>query len=494
MDGLRRRSRWVRLNKPRVINEVSTSSTTDICRSFLAKDLVLGGLGARADDHQVDVDVRRPGGAPGDAVGDVVGDQRVRRRRRRPRRPLLLRRRGTGSARTPRSRTMPGAISVTRTGWPMSSSRSVSVSAGDAVLGRGVAAAALVDDAAGRRAHDDDVPAPLATSAGSSAWVTCSVPMHVDLVHRPPVVGVGLGDGSSAERAAGVVDQHVAARAADLGRERGDRRVVGDVAGRPRCRRSRRRSASSRSARRAAQTTSKPSARQAAGGGRADAAAGPGDDRGPRSCRPILPRIAHARVRRTESGRIGDGIGPGRARPAADRRSEVRMTCVLPAAPPRAPPRGHAQRAHLARSTSPGTGDAGGMNVYVVELSRRLAAAGHRGRDLHPRHPGDLPPRRRAGARRHRPPRRRRAVRGAGQGRPAGPAVRVHPRRAAGRGGARAGLLRPRPLALLAVRPGRLRWPRERWGVPLVHSMHTMAKVKNAALADGRHPRAGRPR
>ena len=34
---------------------------------------------------------------------------------------------------------------------------------------------------------------------------------------------------------------------------------------------------------------------------------------------------------------------------------------------------------------------------------------------------------------------------------------------------------------------------RDRWGVPLVHSMHTMAKVKNAALADGRHPRADGP-
>ena len=33
----------------------------------------------------------------------------------------------------------------------------------------------------------------------------------------------------------------------------------------------------------------------------------------------------------------------------------------------------------------------------------------------------------------------------------------------------------------------------ERWGVPLVHTMHTMAKVKNAALADGRRPRAARP-
>nr|WP_246304956.1 D-inositol-3-phosphate glycosyltransferase [Nocardioides thalensis] len=29
---------------------------------------------------------------------------------------------------------------------------------------------------------------------------------------------------------------------------------------------------------------------------------------------------------------------------------------------------------------------------------------------------------------------------------------------------------------------------RDRWGVPLVHSMHTMAKVKNAALADGDTP------
>ena len=29
---------------------------------------------------------------------------------------------------------------------------------------------------------------------------------------------------------------------------------------------------------------------------------------------------------------------------------------------------------------------------------------------------------------------------------------------------------------------------RDRWGVPLVHSMHTMAKVKNAWLADGDTP------
>ncbi len=28
----------------------------------------------------------------------------------------------------------------------------------------------------------------------------------------------------------------------------------------------------------------------------------------------------------------------------------------------------------------------------------------------------------------------------------------------------------------------------DRWRTPLVHAMHTMAKVKNAALAAGRHP------
>ena len=41
---------------------------------------------------------------------------------------------------------------------------------------------------------------------------------------------------------------------------------------------------------------------------------------------------------------------------------------------------------HTSPLDQPGTGDAGGMNVYVVELARRLAAARHRGRHLHPRH------------------------------------------------------------------------------------------------------------
>ncbi|HMC68544.1 MAG TPA: glycosyltransferase, partial [Mycobacteriales bacterium] len=36
---------------------------------------------------------------------------------------------------------------------------------------------------------------------------------------------------------------------------------------------------------------------------------------------------------------------------------------------------------------------------------------------------------------------------------------------------------------------GQVGWlAKERWGVPLVHSMHTMAKVKNASLAEGDAP------
>ena len=41
---------------------------------------------------------------------------------------------------------------------------------------------------------------------------------------------------------------------------------------------------------------------------------------------------------------------------------------------------------HTSPLDQPGTGDAGGMNVYVVETARRLAEPRRRGRDLHPGH------------------------------------------------------------------------------------------------------------
>ncbi len=41
---------------------------------------------------------------------------------------------------------------------------------------------------------------------------------------------------------------------------------------------------------------------------------------------------------------------------------------------------------------------------------------------------------------------------------------------------------------------GQVGWlAKDRWGVPLVHSAHTLAKVKNAMLADGRPARAPGP-
>ena len=143
---------------------------------------------------------------------------------------------------------------------------------------------------------------------------------------------------------------------------------------------------------------------------------------------------------------------------------------------------------HTSPLDQPGTGDAGGMNVYVIELARQLAAARHRGRHLHPRHDLGAAAGRRGRRRRPGPPHHRRPVRGADQGRAARAAVRLRPRGAARRGGAAGRPLRRRALPLLAQRPGRARWRATggacRWCTP----MHTMAKVKNDALADGDTP------
>ncbi|MFO6452666.1 MULTISPECIES: D-inositol-3-phosphate glycosyltransferase [unclassified Aeromicrobium] len=143
--------------------------------------------------------------------------------------------------------------------------------------------------------------------------------------------------------------------------------------------------------------------------------------------------------------------------------------------------------AHTSPLDQPGTGDAGGMNVYVLELSRRLAARGI-----------EVEVFTRATSR-HLPP-----VVEAADG------IRVHHVAAGPFEGLTKGDL---PSQLCAFVRDVLRveaWHepgyfdlvhshywlsgqvgtvlRERWGVPLVHSMHTMAKVKNAALATGDTP------
>ncbi|GAA1223679.1 D-inositol-3-phosphate glycosyltransferase [Kitasatospora nipponensis] len=142
---------------------------------------------------------------------------------------------------------------------------------------------------------------------------------------------------------------------------------------------------------------------------------------------------------------------------------------------------------HTSPLHQPGTGDAGGMNVYIVELAKRLAGLGVEVEVFTRTTASDLPP----------------IVELA-------PGVLVRHVTA----GPYEGLVKEDlPAQLCAFTHGVLRteaghrpghydlvhshywlsgqvgWlAAERWGVPLVHTMHTMAKVKNAALAQGDTP------
>jgi D-inositol-3-phosphate glycosyltransferase len=142
---------------------------------------------------------------------------------------------------------------------------------------------------------------------------------------------------------------------------------------------------------------------------------------------------------------------------------------------------------HTSPLHQPGTGDAGGMNVYIVELSKRLAELGVEVEIFTRATTGALPP----------------TV-------DLAPGVLVRHVDA----GPYEGLAKEElPAQLCAFthgvlqaeashRPGyydlvhshywlsgQVGWlSAERWGVPLVHTMHTMAKVKNAALAEGDTP------
>jgi D-inositol-3-phosphate glycosyltransferase len=142
---------------------------------------------------------------------------------------------------------------------------------------------------------------------------------------------------------------------------------------------------------------------------------------------------------------------------------------------------------HTSPLHQPGTGDAGGMNVYVVELAKRLAE-----RDIEV----EIFTRSTAGARR--------------------PSVELAPGVLVRHvdAGPYEGLAKEElPAQLCAFTHGLMRaWAgqrpghydlvhshywlsghvgwlaAERWGVPLVHAMHTMAKVKNASLAENDAP------
>jgi D-inositol-3-phosphate glycosyltransferase len=140
--------------------------------------------------------------------------------------------------------------------------------------------------------------------------------------------------------------------------------------------------------------------------------------------------------------------------------------------------------AHTSPLEQPGDGDAGGMNVYVLELSRQLASRGIEV-EIFTR-----------ATSRHQP-----------QLVEAEPGVRVHHVAAGPFEGLQkndlpsqlCSFVRDVLRAEVEREPGHFDlvhshyWlsgqvgtvARERWDVPLVHTMHTMAKVKNAMLAEG---------
>jgi D-inositol-3-phosphate glycosyltransferase len=142
---------------------------------------------------------------------------------------------------------------------------------------------------------------------------------------------------------------------------------------------------------------------------------------------------------------------------------------------------------HTSPLDQPGTGDAGGMNVYVIELSKRLAQRGIDVDIFTRATSSSLPPVMRTGEGvtvRH-------ITAGPYEGLSKGELpgqlctfAREVLRAEAGHDEGHYDAVHSH--YWLSGQVGAL--ARDRWGVPLVHSMHTMAKVKNDALAEGDTP------
>lgn len=142
---------------------------------------------------------------------------------------------------------------------------------------------------------------------------------------------------------------------------------------------------------------------------------------------------------------------------------------------------------HTSPLHQPGTGDAGGMNVYIVELARRLAANGVEVEIFTRSTTAALPPQAELapGV----------LVRHVDAGPYEGLAKEDLPAQlCAFTHGVMQAWAGHRPGYYDLVHShywlsGHVGWlAAQRWGVPLVHAMHTMAKVKNAALAEGDTP------
>lgn len=165
-----------------------------------------------------------------------------------------------------------------------------------------------------------------------------------------------------------------------------------------------------------------------------------------------------------------DSLPPGLVEPDAARPFRIAMVSV-----------------HTSPLEQPGTGDAGGMNVYVLELSRALARRGAQV-EIYTRATSSAQPK----------------VTDAEPGIrvihvSAGPYEGLDKNDLPGQLCAfAAGVLRAeahRPEGWYDVLhthywlSGQVGWlAAERWDVPLVHTMHTMARVKNASLAPGDAP------
>jgi D-inositol-3-phosphate glycosyltransferase len=142
---------------------------------------------------------------------------------------------------------------------------------------------------------------------------------------------------------------------------------------------------------------------------------------------------------------------------------------------------------HTSPLHQPGTGDAGGMNVYIVELARRLAAIDIEVEIFTRATTAALPPvvELSPGV----------LVRHVDAGPYEGLAKEDLPAQlCAFTHGVMRAWAGHRPGYYDLVHShywlsGHVGWlAAERWGAPLVHAMHTMAKVKNAALAEGDTP------
>ena len=166
-------------------------------------------------------------------------------------------------------------------------------------------------------------------------------------------------------------------------------------------------------------------------------------------------------------------LAGGGAIPCQARRPLVRRAAVL--------------SVHTSPLDQPGTGDAGGMNVYIVEVARRLAEAGVETEIFTRATSSDLPPCVEVvpGVRvRH-------VIAGPFEGLakedlPAQLCAFAH-------GVMRAQASAPPGFYDLVHShywlSGQVGWlAKDRWGLPLVHTAHTLAKVKNARLAAGDRP------